>query len=54
MLPKFLLAAAILLLAVFFAYREALNSYFTCDDLWHMARLHQAFNGDFNKLFESF
>ncbi|MCA9814648.1 MAG: hypothetical protein KC652_05985 [Cyanobacteria bacterium HKST-UBA01] len=54
MLPKFLLAAAILLLAVFFAYREALNAYFTCDDLWHMARLHQAFNGDFNKLFESF
>ena len=54
MLPKYLLAAAILLLAVFFAYGEALKAYFTCDDLWHMERLNQAFNGDFIKLFESF
>lgn len=54
MLPKYLLAAAILLLAVFFAYGEALKAYFTCDDLWHMERLHQAFNGDFTKLFDNF
>lgn len=54
MLPKFVLAAAILLLVVFFVYAEALNAYFTCDDLWLMERLNQAFNGDFNKLFESF
>lgn len=54
MLPIFLLAATILLLAVFFTYKEALDAYFTCDDLWHMERLHQTFNGDFNKLFESF
>lgn len=54
MLPKTLLAAAILLLAVFLAYGEALKAYFTCDDLWHMAKLHQAFNGSPAIILESF